>query len=77
MKLRIPPFVREAEKWEIIGFCPICKISMMFFEIDYEHSWAHGRCCPKCQFKYEDHGIADGKLLEIKLFHGVNREVKL
>ena len=69
-----PDFIREAEEWEVIGFCPNCKISMMFFEVDYERSWVHGRVCPKCQFVYEGHGIDDGKLLKIRIFHGVQFE---
>ncbi len=79
----LPPYMREAEEWEIIGFCPNCEISMMFFDINNEHSWECGRVCPNCQFVHEPYGgnygewRDDGKLLEIKMFHGVSREGKM
>jgi len=71
--------MRESKEWEITKFCPNCRLSMMFFEVEYEHGWASGRCCPKCQFIYEPYGGSyseggDGKLLEIRIFHDVNRD---
>lgn len=65
MNERIPPYARSAEEWALIGFCPRCEIPMMYFEADYEESWAYGKVCPKCGFLYEDHGGDRGRLLEI------------
>jgi len=47
----LPPYAREAEEWEIIGFCPNCKISMMWFDIIYNNGEENrGRICQTCGF---------------------------
>ena len=79
----ITPYGRPAQEWEIKGFCPDCKISMMFYEINHENSWECGRCCPKCQFVYDPYGGYDGewgddgKLLEIRMFHAMRLRMEV